>query len=348
MRKILFAMWTICILTFILTSNADAQQQSVLVEMFTNSHCGVCPPAHSTLSAYAGGPNGAFVRYIYYHMLFPYSDDPLAQANTTDPAARNQYYGPFGATPVAFFDGALQSNSYSGWAAGLNARIAAARQLEITLNGSRIANGVSVTATLRATAAIAATDLRIYFALVENSTYVGRNGVSPQNFVLRRMMNGSGGEAFTIANGQTRVETRQTTFTNVSDPTKTGVVVFVQSAGARNVLQSQYIPYGTLTAVGSNDESPTKFRLEQNFPNPFNPSTTISFSLPSPSFVTLQIFNLLGQEVATIVSGELGTGSHALQWNADGAASGVYYYRLQALGVNNSMFVETKKLVLLR
>ncbi len=348
MKRLLGAIWAISTVALLLTWKADAQQQSVLVEMFTNSHCGVCPPAHAALSAYASGTNGIFVRYIYYHTLFPYSDDPLAQANTADPAARNQYYGPFGATPVTFFDGALQSNSYSGWAAALNSRIAATRQLEITLNGSRIANGVSVTATVRATAAISATDLKIFFALVENSTYVGRNGVSPQNYILRKMINGANGEAFAIANGQTLPETRQTTFTNVSDPARTGVVVFVQSAGTKNVLQSQYIPYATLTSVQSGSELPSEFRLEQNFPNPFNPTTEIRYQIPEVSHVTLKLYDVLGREVATLLNEVQNVGFKSVRFDASGLASGVYYYRLQAIDANKSTFLEGKKLVLLR
>lgn len=85
------------------------------------------------------------------------------------------------------------------------------------------------------------------------------------------------------------------------------------------------------------------FRLMQNYPNPFNPSTTLSFTLPLQSFTTLTIYNTLGQRVATLVSGNLEAGEHALAWNAGSLSSGVYLYRLQA-----GEFSETRKLLLLR
>ncbi len=86
-----------------------------------------------------------------------------------------------------------------------------------------------------------------------------------------------------------------------------------------------------------------EFTLSQNYPDPFNPSTTISFSIASKSVVSLRIFDVLGKEVATIISGELPEGNYSRQWNAAGVKSGVYFYRLQA-----GSFTETKKLVLLK
>jgi hypothetical protein len=88
---------------------------------------------------------------------------------------------------------------------------------------------------------------------------------------------------------------------------------------------------------------PASFALNQNFPNPFNPSTTISFALPARSHVTLDIFDLMGRHVASILSEELSAGLHSRQWNAAGFPSGMYFYRLQA-----GAYTETKRLLLLR
>jgi len=92
-----------------------------------------------------------------------------------------------------------------------------------------------------------------------------------------------------------------------------------------------------------NNLTPTVFSLTQNFPNPFNPSTTISFDLPRKSFVSLKVFDLIGREIASIISEDMPAGSYTKQWNASNLTSGVYFYRLQA-----GLFIETKKLVLLR
>jgi hypothetical protein len=101
---------------------------------------------------------------------------------------------------------------------------------------------------------------------------------------------------------------------------------------------------GYITGVAEyGADIPKDFSLSQNFPNPFNPTTNISFGLPSKSFVSLKIFDLLGREVTTIVSEEMSAGSYSRIWNAANMPSGVYFYRLQA-----GSFTETKKLLLLR
>jgi photosystem II stability/assembly factor-like uncharacterized protein len=89
--------------------------------------------------------------------------------------------------------------------------------------------------------------------------------------------------------------------------------------------------------------NPSEYLLSQNYPNPFNPVTTISFHLPSKSFISLKIFDAFGREVSTIVSDEMMPGSHTRQWNASSFSSGLYFYRLQA-----GSFTETKKLLLIK
>jgi hypothetical protein len=74
---------------------------------------------------------------------------------------------------------------------------------------------------------------------------------------------------------------------------------------------------------------PNTYRLAQNYPNPFNPSTTIEFDLPRTSNVTLKIFNILGEEVATLISERLPTGKYDYQWEASQQASGIYFYQLE-------------------
>jgi hypothetical protein len=88
---------------------------------------------------------------------------------------------------------------------------------------------------------------------------------------------------------------------------------------------------------------PDKFELSQNYPNPFNPATQIEFSIPSDVFVSLKVYNAIGQQVADLVDGIIKAGNHQITFNAANLSSGVYYYRIEA---NNEVLM--KKMLLLK
>jgi hypothetical protein len=110
---------------------------------------------------------------------------------------------------------------------------------------------------------------------------------------------------------------------------------------------------GTITGVAEN-EIPTDFGLSQNFPNPFNPTTTIEYALPTAANVTLRVYNMLGQEIASLVNETRPAGFMQVVWNgrdSRGAqvASGTYLYRIEARAVDGSqVFVQNRKMILLK
>jgi subtilisin family serine protease len=93
---------------------------------------------------------------------------------------------------------------------------------------------------------------------------------------------------------------------------------------------------------------PKSFLLRQNYPNPFNPTTTISYDLPRASLITLSIFNVLGQHVATLIDKTQSAGTYTATFNANNLGSGVYFYRLTALSNGATVFNDVKKLVLIK
>ncbi|MGH7492318.1 MAG: right-handed parallel beta-helix repeat-containing protein [bacterium] len=96
-----------------------------------------------------------------------------------------------------------------------------------------------------------------------------------------------------------------------------------------------------VAAIETEESIPAEFRLYQNSPNPFNPETAIQFKLPRPSFVTLRVYDLSGQEVATLIDDFKSMGEHRVTWRPRSLSSGIYFYRLQA-----GRYSETKKLIL--
>jgi N-acetylneuraminic acid mutarotase len=126
-----------------------------------------------------------------------------------------------------------------------------------------------------------------------------------------------------------------------------GKIYAVGGALVSNVAVSkveEYDPASDLTGVEESFGStviPLGYTLSQNYPNPFNSSTIICFSSPKSSFVTLKMYDLLGQEIETLVSGQRSEGDHRVKWTAKELPSGIYFYRLQA-----GEFGQTKKLIL--
>lgn len=92
--------------------------------------------------------------------------------------------------------------------------------------------------------------------------------------------------------------------------------------------------------------NPNEFSLEQNYPNPFNPNTKINFNLAVDSKVSLKVFNVLGQEVTTLLNGNLAAGYHEINFKADGLNSGIYFYKLEATGIDGKSFSSVKKMIL--
>ena len=110
-------------------------------------------------------------------------------------------------------------------------------------------------------------------------------------------------------------------------------------------------PVTVNTAVASADDGsllPSEYALFQNYPNPFNPSTQISFDIPKAEFVTLRVYNLLGQDVKTMINQSMAPGRYTVEWNGNDmlnndVASGVYFYELRG-----ESFISRKKMLLIR
>jgi len=122
---------------------------------------------------------------------------------------------------------------------------------------------------------------------------------------------------------------------NITDDASRTDTLRFQITGSEGTLQQKEILIGY--------ELPTEYVLEQNYPNPFNPSTTIRFAIPEAGRYTIKVYNILGQEVVTLLNEELNAGVHNVKFNASNIASGMYIYKLSGEKVNIS-----KKMILMK
>ena len=132
----------------------------------------------------------------------------------------------------------------------------------------------------------------------------------------------------------------------------TGTGTMVGSVGIKDLTGLSY----SSGVTGVQDEEikiPITYSLEQNYPNPFNPSTQIKFALPFNSSVRITIYNLLGEVVRELVNTDMNSGVHTVQWNAEDisgrkVSSGIYFYELNAHGVNGNQFNQVRKMILMK
>lgn len=320
------------------------EERKVLVEIFTNSHCPLCPAAHNVLENYLVGPNGNKISYIFYHMVYPYADDSLYHQSMESSDTRNNYYNPVPATPQGWFDGVHQGST-SGWAASLDNFVSTQSPLKIILSGTRNSTHFNVNAQLTNTGNIPDNDLVIHFVVVENLYYTGRNGISNHKHAMRKMFPAPGGQSFSIDLNETKDIPQTFTLDPLWNDDSLSVVVFVQSTGSMTIYQSETINYNDIVvSVNDGKENiPDKFILKQNYLNPFNPTTTIQFQVPNESFVNIIVYDILGKEVASLVNEKMPAGSYEVNFDASGLSSGIYFYKLQT-----DAFVETKKMILMK
>ncbi len=113
--------------------------------------------------------------------------------------------------------------------------------------------------------------------------------------------------------------------------------------GSLQAVQVQQISAAVTAIEGNKDKLPVSYELKQNYPNPFNPTTEIAFTLANQENVSLVVYNIIGQEVATLISSPMSAGAHVVKFNAANLSSGIYLYRLKA-----GNFVSIKKMILLK
>jgi hypothetical protein len=189
----------------------------------------------------------------------------------------------------------------------------------------------------------------VYRSTDYGSTWVVRDSNLTETNIESFAVSGGWLFACTLANGYVVVSRNMgATWNDITDSLRLASIrtLFVHDstifAGGNGIYLRRLAGIVTSTPTVST-ETLTEFFLSQNYPNPCNPSTTIRYSVPTKSHVTLSVFNALGQRAATIVNGVVDPGNHEVSFDGTGLASGVYFYTLRA-----GKHLGTKRLILIR
>ncbi|MCH6574234.1 MAG: T9SS type A sorting domain-containing protein, partial [Bacteroidetes bacterium] len=127
-----------------------------------------------------------------------------------------------------------------------------------------------------------------------------------------------------------------------NNPSSIDFIVHIFNNG--KFFWSESFTVDIVTGIAENETNlPIEYTLKQNYPNPFNPSTRIKYSIPQSSNVVIKVFDILGNEIETLVNEQMSVGTYEITWYAGQLPSGVYFYQLKA-----GSYIETKKMILLR
>jgi hypothetical protein len=294
---------------------------------------------------------GDSLAVISYH-----SGDPYA---TADGNARISFYG-IGGYPTMKFDAAITElggipspgNMYPYYRPDFNTRKVVSSPLEITLSGTYDANlrTGSVHAHMNCTGPESVFGVA-HFVLTETSIYQVWRNLDSLYSVVRDMLPDAVGDTVTLGPGATGDQTEDFSLDPTWNADHCEVVVFVQRwLGGTEVYQAAKIPVSEMVGVSDGPPgglvAPASSVLLSSFPNPFQDGTTLRYCLPtSAGRVTLQIYDLAGRRVRTVLSGSAGEGSHAAHWDGRNEAGqrvpgGVYIARLAtSLGSHSAKIV---------
>lgn len=288
------------------------------------------------------------ISMIRFHTRWPGTDDPFYQFNLDENEARINYYGIPGSSYLVV-DGGLGGNYPLIWDSLFVSRMPVESPLEMTISGTYapVERQADLDITVIATDTIDFSDLRFHCALTESRIHwLAPNGLPIHNQVMRDMVPDPDGESFSISLGDTVRFERTCVLDDTLNSDSCEFVVFVQSYDSCEVLQSALIRVPDLTPTGvdfGERQLPSTVTLDRPYPNPFNASTTIRYSLPQDCHVAIEIYDILGRLVMTLVDERQQAGFHQVKWDAPNNPSGIYFARVDAPGQT-----QARKMVLLK
>jgi thiol-disulfide isomerase/thioredoxin len=342
--------------TFITINSFSQAQRKVIFEKWTSSTCGPCASQNPYFETWVPAVWNN-VTVVAYHVGWPSpGNDPMYLHNPTQSYDRRYYYG-INSVPCARIDGTIATGgcvscSYSNTSGCLQAyydqRIAVTTPLSVSVSDARIV-GDSIRANVIVTKLSDLPSGTYYLRVMAVERIIkyvsppGGNGETVFPDVFRLSVPNSTGTAITTTAG-----TQNFQFTYARNSVWVDSMIytlaFVQNESTKEILNSGRPANITVTgAPVYSNEVPGTYSLLQNYPNPFNPSTYIAFTIPKEENVTLKVYDILGNEVKTLVDGRQIAGTYNIYFDGSDLSSGVYFYKLTA-----GSFTDTRKMSLVK
>jgi hypothetical protein len=355
-------MAVMCGLVCVMVAFANGQTRRPVLEYCTGTWCQYCPCGHDIIRNTIL-PNIPDAIIISYHGPANTSSDPYStfSGNAIISALGFSSYptGVIDRTTAPLGRGSWYSTMFNRW--NVFPRVA----LRVEHEYSSSTREFNATITARALFNLTG-QYRITLLLLEDGLVYPQTGNISEgciggsdyihNHVVRTMINGYLGDVLSVPSPWPVGDSVSVSFQYIVPTTYVAenckLVAFVykveSSLNTSQIQQAEEWPLTGPTSVGGQWETPQTFALFQNYPNPFNPATTISYQLGSQAYVSLRIYNLLGEEVRELVANMQEPGTYPIEWDGTGnngraLPSGIYTYQLTA-----GSYRETRKMILLK
>jgi hypothetical protein len=309
-----------------------------MFENWTSSTCGPCASNNPQLTVWINNNWNNGLICVSYHVGWPSpGNDPMYLHNPTQSYDRRFYYG-VNSVPAAYLEGI---RSYVGSPfnfANMQVYFDLYRSntspISVHVVDARIpstdSNKATVTVTKLSTLPAGTYYLRVMATeqLITYGSPPGTNGETQFKNVFRRSFPNSTGTSISTASGTETYEFRYR-IDPVWNDAQIHTIAFVQNDVDKTMMNS-YRNGMTVTGIEPySNQIPDKFNLEQNYPNPFNPTTNVKFNLPKSEYVTLKIYDMVGNEIKTLVEGNQQAGVYNITVDGSNLSSGVYFYTLR-------------------
>lgn len=319
------------------------EREFVVTEVVTGTWCQYCPGAALAMDEFEA--NGDNVAIIEYHA----GDGDSYE--TPFSIGRITYYG-VQSFPTTIFDGVNVKSGGNASESIYNLLAPLYQERRDTKTAMTISvddatrSDYSINVSVIKEGQIPAGNFKLQVAINESHIAESWQGLDELNYVNRFMAPDHNGTTLEFVDGVASATINFSDYDWNIDNCE--VVVFVQNDDTKEIWQATKLDLSTLNYVDADNNAPElKFALS-NYPNPFNPTTTISFSIPTEGKVNLEVFNAKGQKVNTLVNEVKSAGSHSIVWNGTDSRgntlnSGVYFYKIKS-----DRFTSTKKMILLK
>jgi len=330
--------------TLVSTFTSYDNLKMVVWQQFTNTSCIFCKPRNVIIKKILDANKGKVVP-IFIHCKNPSPNDPFYIASKKVSDAIYKYYE-VPMTPFTLFSGPNALNIFFKepqiWTAFEDQTIKYS-PLIMSAVGQMSGNKYTSQIKIKTVGDIKYENYILQVGVTEdNLLYNGKNGEKRFNYVLRTLYPSEEGTPIKLAKGKELTKTIECVLDPSWKKANLKLFAYVQHKKTKQILQATMI--NNLTAIDETvSNTPEKYSLSQNYPNPFNPSTTIEYQIPEMVNVNLVVYDILGRKVKTLVNEVQNAGNYKVIFNAEGIASGVYFYKLTA-----GNFTNIKKVVYIK